>query len=148
MNVALSAVQNNTKEGPIYPNAGVSLLNAEGFMCKLGDVNGVRSALLPTTVTDPAIFVCLKPAAAGQPTTVQCPSTGENFRTIAKGSGSTGSLLSLADMVAVPADAGKLRAVPAPTGTSTTYLVLAIAEEDFVDGQYVLCRLFVTSITH
>ena len=163
MNVQISAAQSNTKRGSIISAAAVDLTNtgvaannyptgigsfgtgAEGRLVKLATVNGVRSVLLPTATTDLAIYVLLTTGLAGALVDLEAPDPGGECRIRAKGTGGCGNLLCLADMVAVPADAGKVRAVPTTAGT---YQALFIAEEDFVDGQLVKCRPFATLVTH
>ena len=145
MNVALNSTQTNTKPGPIDALAGVDLTGLEGRLAKLGSADGKRQALLPTALTDAAVYVIAHGGPVGAHVTLESFTTDDsNFRCRAKGGGTAGTLLSLADP-ATAGDAGKLRAVP---GTAGTFHALAIAEEDFQDGQHVLCRHFLRTVVN
>jgi len=123
----VNITQSDTKSGQIPLNCGVDLTDKEGFLVKLG----TTGALLPTATTDIPHSLCVSGEALNSVGHFE-PFTGEkNVRVFAKGAGNKGDLLVLADP-ATPADAGKLRALPA---APATYRVVAIAEEDFVDGQ-------------
>jgi len=124
--------QSDTKIGQLPLNCGVALTDKEGFLVKLASTG----ALLPTAITDIPSFLCVSGEALDSAGQFE-PFTGEkNCRVVAKGAGNQGDQLVLADP-STPADAGKLRALPVAGGT---YRVVAIAEEDFVDGQLVKVR--------
>lgn len=124
--------QSDTKVGQLPLICGEALTDKEGYLCKLGSTG----ALLPTSIDELAPYLCVAGEAADANGQFQ-PFTGErNHRVFAKGAGSKGDQLVLADP-STPADKGKLRVLPE---AADTYLVLAIAEEDFVDGQSVKVR--------
>jgi hypothetical protein len=62
---------------------------------------------------------------------------GEQLRFVAKGTGSAGDRLTHA-APGTAADKGKVRTLP---GGADVYFMVGIAEEDFVDGQYVKVRV-------
>ncbi len=128
--------QTNTQAGKITRKANVDLTAKEGFLAKLINNAGSNEAALPTALTDHVGFVVVDGDALGNDVSLQPLEPGVQVRIKAKGAGVCGDLLSLADPT-TPADAGKVRKVPAVTGT---YPALLIAEETFVDGQNVLCR--------
>ena len=70
-----------------------------------------------------------------------------SMRVAAKGTGSPGDLLVLADGVTTAADKGKVRSKSSLTASSGTYRLVGIAEEAFVDGQLVKMRPTFGSIT-
>jgi hypothetical protein len=111
--------QSDTKHGQIPLNCGVDLTDKEGFLVKLG----TTGALLPTAIADIPPYLCVSGEALNVTGQFE-PFSGEaNRRVYAKGAGSRGDQLVLADP-ATPADAGKLRALPVAGGT---YRVVAIA---------------------
>jgi len=102
-------------------------------------------AALPTSLTDLALFVIASGNGAGNPVSIEAPATDDEFRVVAKGTGTAGSLVVLADPSANSgADAGK---VTAPGSTAGQYFSPGIAEEDYVDGQLVKCR-YVPRLVH
>lgn len=140
------AVQTNVIRGKIVRIASVDLTGKENYLAKLvynaGDPTG--AAALPTALADRVPYLIQDGAAAGKNVELIPLYSEQQFRVVAKGIGNAGDTLSAADPV-VPADAGKLRKTPATTGT---FGILAIAEENFVDGQNVLCRPFKDSVTN
>lgn len=132
----MNPTQSNTQAGTIVRKANVDLTGLEGYLAKLINNAGANVAALPTALADYVGFIVDDGAAAGANASLQPLEPGKQFRIKAKGAGVCGDLLSLADPV-VPADAGKVRKVPAVVGT---YYAFVVAEETFVDGQFVLCR--------
>ncbi|CAN5352516.1 hypothetical protein BH09VER1_BH09VER1_28470 [soil metagenome] len=127
-----SATQSDTKNGKLPLICGEDLTLKEGYLCTLTSTG----ALLPTAITDLVPFLCDAGDVLGESGDF-IPFTGEkNHRVWAKGAGSKGDRLVLADP-GTAADKGKVRVLPGATGT---YLVIAIAEEDFEDGQLVKVR--------
>lgn len=126
--------QSNTHAGgAIAKVAGEDLTDLDGRLVKL-DADG--EVILPTAITDITPFLLVEDGASGDNVTV-LPFTGEkNHRVRLNGTCNAGDTLVLAD-TAVAGDKGKLRALPAAPGT---YRGIAIAEEDGVDEQLVLCR--------
>lgn len=128
----MNVTQTDTKVGQLPLICGEDLTGKEGLLGKL-TTTGV---LLPTAITDITPYIVV----GGEVITVEGQfkplTNNENARVFAKGAGSKGASLVLANP-ATPADKGKVRALPVASGT---YRVLAIAEEDFVDGQLVKLR--------
>lgn len=125
-------IQSNTQAGPLLLPSASDLTNKEGLLVALG-ANGVD---LPAADGARTPFVINSGAIQGEDSEVIPLTPDRNVRVIAKGTGSRGDVLVLAD-VGTAADKGKVRALPATTGT---YYAVALAEEDFVDGQLVLSR--------
>ena len=128
--------QSNTRVGPFTVPANSDLSAKEGYLVVFVDGGTKVSADLPATNADRVIGVLDDANSAGGQVGIVPLSPERNIRVKAKGTGSGGQVLVLAD-TSTAADKGKLRALPATTGT---YYAVAIAEEDFVDGQLVLCR--------
>jgi len=97
----------------------------------------------PAANNDYAIYVLVYGAVSGGKATVRPLDPNRTVRVTAKGTGNPGDALVLAD-VATTADKGKVRKLPATTGT---YRLVAIAEEAFVDGQLVKVRPTFGSVT-
>jgi hypothetical protein len=132
----MNSNQGDTRTGQIPLNCGEDLTGKEGHLVKLADGGNIAEALLPTAITDITPFVCVSSGTLDTLGQFQ-PFTGEkNHQVRTKGTGSAGDQLVLAD-TGTAADKGKLRKLPATTGT---YRVLAIAEADFVDGQLLKVR--------
>lgn len=124
--------QSDTKQGVLSLLCAADLTGKEGLLVELVSTG----AQLPNANTDITPFICVGGDIANNRGQFLPLSSVGNARVIAKGAGSRGDQLVLAD-VATAADKGKLRAIPATTGT---YRVYGIAEEDFVDGQLVKFR--------
>jgi len=123
--------QSNTQRGPIPMVSATNFTGLEGRLAKLGSTGLAAVA----AIADRTPYLITEVESATR--AVATPFTAEqNHRVKAKGTGSRGDLLVNADPTTA-ADAGKLRALPTANGT---YHVQAIAEENFVDGQLVLCR--------
>lgn len=125
-------MQTDIKIGQLPLICGEDLTTKNTLLCKLG----ATGAKLPEAVTDITPYLCVAGEAAGQSGEFLPFEPSRNFRVITKGAGNKGDQLVLADP-ATPADAGKLRALPAAPGT---YRVIAIAEQGFVDGQHAKVR--------
>lgn len=123
--------QSNTQSGPITMDSAADLTGKEGRFVKLGSTGLAEVA----AIADRTPFVVDEVISATKAAVI--PFTAErNVRVKAKGTGSKGDVLVLADPTTA-ADKGKLRAIPTANGT---YHTVAIAEENFVDGQLVLVR--------
>lgn len=134
----MSLIQNNTRIGMLPIIALASLVGKEGFLVELVNDSGVTKAQVPNAVGDAALYVVEKGTAAGEFSDLIPLEPGRNLRAVAKSAGVGGAVLVLADP-ATPADAGKVRTLPAAAGT---YFSPGIAEESFVDGQNVRFRPF------
>lgn len=130
------SVQTNVKQGAFLVNAGEDLTGKEGYLVKAADAGSELEVLLPTDVADITPYVVEEGAEHDSDATVIPLVQGNQYRVVAKGTGSSGDLLTHA-APGTAADKGKLRALPA---TADTYTVIGIAEEDFVDGQHVKFR--------
>lgn len=127
----MNSTQTNTRSGNLPMATASDLTGKEGFLAALGS----SGLALPAAITDRTPYL-LEEIEDASNAVAQPISPERNFRAFAKGTGSKGDVLVLADP-GTAADAGKLRALPAGAGT---YHSVAIAEEDFVDGQLVLAR--------
>ena len=128
--------QSDTHVGDLVFVAGEDLTGKEGLLAVLTHEAGVPEVKLPTANSDYALYLLTDGGADGAHVSVRVMEPGRNVRLTLKGTCNPGDVLVLAD-VAVAADAGKVRALPAVAGT---YRGLAIAEEKGVDGQYILAR--------
>ena len=128
--------QSNTTPGQSPFPSAVDLTGKEALLVKLTVNGGVAQIALPAALTDIPLFVVGDGYPVGKASTVLPLTIDENRRVRLKGTCNPGDVLSLADP-AVPADAGKLRKLPAVTGT---YRAVAVAEEVGVDGQLLLVR--------
>lgn len=128
--------QTNTKRGDRPINSGEALTDKEGFLVKLADAGSKEEVVLPTSAKDICVFVVLEGEALDTDSTVRPLVSDQQVRAIAKGTGSAGDVLVLADP-AVSADKGKVRSAPAAAGQ---YFSPGLAEEDFEDGQLVKIR--------
>jgi len=130
--------QTNTQQGPLPFPCGEDLTGKAGFLVKANrNAGGKFAPLLPTAVTDITLFIVDEENTIGKDGTFIPLSHGDQVRIKAKGVGQAGDKLALAD-TGTAADKGKVRKQLATTGT---WHLVAIAEEDFVDGQLVLCRV-------
>lgn len=123
--------QSNTQLGLLPIPAAADLTGKEGLLATLGST-GVS---LPANIADRTPYLIEEGAVSGAQATVRPFTAEKNHRVVAKGSGSRGAVMVLAAIAG--SDAGKLRAIPTANGT---YHTVAIAEENFVDGQLVLVR--------
>ncbi len=126
-----NATQSNTRSGALAMLASADLTGKEGRLVKIGSTGLAEVAAIADRT--PYLVTEVESATSAVVTPFE-PS--RNHRVVAEGTGSKGDVLVNADPTTA-ADKGKLRALPSANGT---YHVQAIAEEDFVDGQLVLCR--------
>lgn len=126
-----NATQSNTRSGSLSMATAATLAGKTGRLVKLGSTGLAEVAAIADRT--PYLVTEVESATAAGVVPFE-PS--KNHRVVAKGTGSKGDILVNADPTTA-ADAGKLRALPSANGT---YHVQAIAEEDFADGQLVLCR--------
>lgn len=125
--------QSNRREGRFPIKAAVSVVDKAGYLVKLIDGGTEVKAGLPEALTDNAHFLIVdeKDGAINTYIDVEPLYANQAVRIKAKGTGSAGGLVSLADP-ATPADAGKVIAAPAVAGT---YRIIGHAFEDWTDGQ-------------
>ncbi len=128
--------QSNTRVGDFRVLAGESLVGKEGRLVKMAHDTGVPEVLLPTAVTDYAIYAVLEGAADAALVSVRPIEVGRTVRVTLKGTCNPGDVMILADP-ATAADKGMVRVLPATPGT---YRGLGIAEDLGVDGQLALVR--------
>lgn len=128
--------QSNTQPGDVVFVAGEDLTGKEGRMVVLSSNAGVPTVSLPTALTDKTPFILVDGGILGANVTCRPFTSASNHRVTAKGASVAGDLLSAADP-GTAADKGKLRKVPATTGT---YTAVAMAEETTADGQLGLVR--------
>lgn len=116
--------------------AGEDLTGKEGFLATLTHDAGVPEAIRPTAQGDHCPYLVKYGDADGKLVDLDPldPSMVQTAKL--KGTCNPGDQLVLADE-STAADAGKLRTLPAGTGT---YMLHAIAEEAGVDGQLVRIR--------
>ena len=124
------SMSNTTQGARVIPAGEALTANLLLVLAAAGTVG------LPTAVDDPALYLALDDAASGSDAEVLPLSGDQQIRVRAKGTGSAGAVLALADP-STAADKGKVRALPAAAGT---YFSPGIAEENFVDGQLVAVR--------
>jgi len=128
--------QTNTRTGEISVTAGENLTGKLNLLAKIANDGGDAIALLPTANADLALFVIVDDNVAGELVGLLPLCPNQNVRVTLKGTCNPGDVLVNAD-VATPADIGKVRVLPATTGT---YRGILIAEESGIDGQTVLAR--------
>jgi hypothetical protein len=128
--------QTNVKQGDFAVKAGEDLTGKEDLLVKLVNDTGVLKIRLPTANNDYALFILIEGNEANKNTSVRPMDPKQSIRLRLKGTCNPGDVLILAD-VGIIADRGKVRTLPA---TSGTYRGLAIAEEVGVDSQLVRCR--------
>lgn len=131
MNITSFANQSNTQAGPRPYLAGADLTGMEGRLAVMTST-GLQ---LPSASTDRAIYLILEGAASGGEATAVALDSSRNFRVYADGTGDKGVELSIS---VESGKAGMVRDFDALESGSQR--IVAIAEEDFVDGQLVLLR--------
>jgi fructose-specific component phosphotransferase system IIB-like protein len=129
--------QTNVKQGMFHVNSGEDLTGKEGYVVKAADAGSKLEVLLPTDVADITPYIVEEGDALDLDSVVRPLVVGEQVRFVAKGTGSAGDRLTHA-APGTAADKGKVRTLPA---AADTYFVIAIAEQDFVDGQHVKARV-------
>lgn len=117
--------------------AGEDLTGKRSCLVKLTHDTGVPEVKLPAAITDDALFLLNEDGVDTDPVNVSPLVNGNEVKVRLKGTCNPGDQLSLAAIAG--ADAGKVRKVPATTGT---YRPLLIAREAGVDGQFVLAQVF------
>jgi len=135
--------QSNTQEGDLLLTTGEDLSTTADVLVVPYNSSGQLVVTRPAANNDYAIYVLVYGAISGGKATVRPLDPNRTVRITAKGTGNPGDLLVLAD-VSTSADKGKVRKLPA---TSGTYRLVAIAEEAFVDGQLVKVRPTFGSVT-
>jgi hypothetical protein len=128
--------QTNCREGLLNLAAGQDLTGKSAYLGVLGNNAGKPKITLPATFADFALFLILDENVSGSPVTVEALDPVRDVRIVLKGTCNPGDILILADP-ATPADAGKVRTIPATAGR---YFRAGIAQEIGVDGQLVLLR--------
>ena len=136
--------QSNTHEGDILITANEDLSSYADVLVAPYNSSGQLVVTRPAANNDYAVYVLVYGAPSGGKATVRPLNPNRTVRVTAKGAGNPGDLLSLADGVTTAADKGKVRKVPA---TSGTYRLVGVAEEAFVDGQLVRMRPTFGSVT-
>ncbi len=136
--------QSNTHEGDILITANEDLSSYADVLVAPYNSSGSLVVTRPAANNDYAVYLLVYGAASGGKATVRPLNPNRTMRVAAKGAGNPGDLLVLADGVTTAADKGKVRKVPA---TSGTYRLVGIAEEAFVDGQLVRIRPTSGSVT-
>jgi hypothetical protein len=152
MNHINNPYQTDTKRGEITlpANLGANLL--ENLLMVIYNNGGVASFRLPTALgTLYAIYIMSQYNAVALTASGEVPSTNENCRLKAYGTGNAGDALILADPTAnAGAQAGMVRSAVgnhAPAGAAGAIFCFGIAEEAFVDGQDVKARFLPSIIT-
>ncbi len=129
--------QSNTQEGDLLLTTGEDLSTTADVLVAPYNSSGQIIVTRPAANNDYAIYLLVYGAISGGKATVRPLNPNRTVRIVAKGTGNPGDPLVLADGVTTAADKGKVRKLPATTGT---YRLVAIAEEAFVDGQLVRAR--------
>ena len=128
--------QSNTQIGARTFICGSDFSSKDGYLAVLSSNSAVPTLSLPSAIGQIPQYLVVDGNTSGKLVTAQPLSPNENIRIVAKGTGTAGAKLVVADP-GTAADAGKVRAAPATAGV---YVQIGIAEEDFVDGQLVLTR--------
>jgi hypothetical protein len=136
--------QSNTQEGDLLITANEDLSALADVLVVPYNSSGSLVVTRPAANNDYALYVLVYGAPSGGQATVRPLSPTRTVRIVTKGTGNPGDPLVLADGVTTAADKGKVRKLPATTGT---YRLVAIAEEAFVDGQLVRARPTFGSVT-
>ncbi len=129
--------QSNTHAGDILITANEDLSALADVLVVPYNNGGSLVVTRPVANNDYAVYVLVYGAPLGGKATVRPLNPDRTVRVEAKGAGNPGDLLVLADGVTTAADRGKVRKLPA---TSGTYRLAGVAEELFVDGQLVRMR--------
>ena len=134
--------QTNTQSGDKPFIAGSDFTGLAGRVAKLANSAGVAVLSAIAALTDIPAFLIVDYNVAGKPVTGRPLDGSQNVRITLKGTANPGDVLVLADP-ATPADAGKVRTLPATAGV---YVQVGYAEEIGVDGQALLTRPDVKSV--
>ena len=136
--------QSNTHDGDLLITTGEDLSTYADVLVAPYNSSGSLVVTRPAANNDNAVYVLVYGATSGGKATVRPLNPNRTVRVVAKGTGNPGDVLVLADGAGTAADKGKVRKVPA---TSGTYRIVGIAEEAFVDGQLVRTRPTFGSVT-
>jgi len=129
--------QSNVQRGLIQRNAFQDLTGFRSFLAKLVNNGGDPQIALPTAITDMCPYIVTDDNVAGKPAGVEPLHSEKNARIPLVGNCTTGDPLVLAD----PTVAGQAGMLQSLTGLAAgTYRLIGIAEENGVNGQYVLLR--------
>ena len=139
--------QSNTKEGDLLLVANEDLSTYADVLLVPYNNNGQLVVTRPVANNDYALYVLVYGATPGGQVTVRPLYPNRQVRIVAKGAGSPGDLLVLADGVTTAADRGKVRSKSSLTAGSGTYRLVGVAEEAFVDLQLIRVRPTFGSIT-
>lgn len=145
MNIELNPQQTSVKNGDVSYACASDLTGKENFLTKMTTVSTVATISLPTAALDiNCVYVVMSGDTVARGSAAEVPNPGDQCRLKAYGTGNAGDLLILADPTANSgAQAGMVRSFTgshAPSSSSGTYWVFGIAEEVFIDGQFVLSR--------
>lgn len=121
-------------------NSGIALTDKEGYLVKLADQGTQPEVLLPTDEADVCQYLVVDGGALDTDSEVLPLCDGAQIRIKANGTGNAGDILALAT---IGTNAGEVETLPAD---ADTYFSPGFAEEDFVDGQLVKCRVFKQTI--
>jgi hypothetical protein len=132
--------QSNTQEGDLLLTAGEDLSTYADILVAPYNSSSLLVVTRPAANNDYAVYVLVYGAPLAGKATVRPLNSNRTVRVTAKGSGSPGDLLVLADGVTTAADKGKVRSKAGLTTGAGTFRLVGIAEEAFVDGQLVRMR--------
>lgn len=128
--------QSNVQRGTITRNANADLTGKRSYLAKLVNNAGDPQVALPSAITDACPYLITSENTAGLPADIEPLHPEQNVRLPLAGACNTGDVLVVADP-AVAGQPGQVQALPAGAGT---YRQIAVAEEQGIDGQFVLCR--------
>lgn len=129
-------MQSDIRMGSFAAIADGDLTGKEGYLVVMGQKSDKPVLALPAAIDDLSAYVVLEGAADAKAIAVEPLAAGRQVRLKLKGTCDAGDVLVNADPT-TPADAGKVRALPADAGT---YRGIGIAEEKGADGQLLLVR--------
>lgn len=129
-------MQSDIRIGSFAAIADGDLTGKEGYLVVMGQKSDKPVLALPAAIDDLSAYVVLEGAADAKAIAVEPLAAGRQVRIKLKGTCDAGDVLVNADPT-TPADAGKVRALPADAGT---YRGIGIAEEKGADGQLLLVR--------
>ena len=129
-------MQSDIRSGAFAAVADGDLTGKEGYLAVMGQKSNTPVLALPAAIDDLSAYVILEGAADTKAIAVEPLAAGRQVRIKLKGTCDAGDVLVNADP-STPADAGKVRALPADAGT---YRGIGIAEEKGADGQLLLVR--------
>ena len=130
------------REGLIPLPAYEDLSDKEGYLACIYNDSGTPKATLPSDNADMPLYVIRNGNTAGELVDLEPLYSNVQIQVKAKGTGDAGALMILAD-TGTAADCGKIRAISG----NDPWLILAVAEETFVDGQLTKVRPILTAGT-